>query len=122
MNFHLFAIQMPANSSLFKPSVTQPFSQTPYDLNNELLVCYPGNGLNNQPFDEQTVLDHLKTELVRYSDPHCIEHSNNGNIQLTNHWKFIIQAINHATYDLIIGLNFVRIFTSETSINISLKI
>ena len=48
-NFHLFANQMPANSSLFKPwpekrtksllfkpSVTQPISQTPYDLNNEL--------------------------------------------------------------------------------------
>ena len=29
---------MPANSLLFKPSVTQPFSQTPYDLNSKLLV------------------------------------------------------------------------------------
>ena len=87
MNFHLYAIQMPANSSLFKPwpeygtksllfkpSVTQPVSQTPYDLNNELLVryssyglinkllvYYSGHGLNNEPFDEQTVLDYLNT-------------------------------------------------------------
>ena len=35
----------------------QPISQTPYDLTNE-------------PFDEQTILDHLNTELVFYSDPH----------------------------------------------------
>ena len=27
--------------------------------------------MNNEPFDELTVLDHLNTELVRYSDPHC---------------------------------------------------
>ena len=88
---------MPANSSLFKPwpeyrtksllfkpSVTQPISQTPYDLNNELLVRYSGHGLNNEllvrysghglnnePFGNRTILDHLNTELVRYSDPHC---------------------------------------------------
>ena len=37
-NFHFFAIQMPGNSLVFKPSVTQPTSQTTYDLNNELLV------------------------------------------------------------------------------------
>ena len=62
----------------------QPISQTSYDLNNELLirysshglntellVRYSGHGLNNEPFDEQTNLDHLNTELVRYSDPHC---------------------------------------------------
>ena len=86
---------MPANSSLFKPSVTQPISQTPYDLNNELLVRYSGHGLNNkllvrysghglnnEPFDEPTVLDHSNTELVRFSDLHCsklnvnVEHSN----------------------------------------------
>ena len=73
-NFHLFANQMPTNSSLFnpwpeyrtkcllfKPSVTQPFSQTTYDL-------------NNKPFDEQTIFDHLNIELVRYSD----QYLNNG--------------------------------------------
>ena len=37
----------------------QTISQTPYDLNNE-------------PFDEQTNLEHSNTEIVRYSDPHCI--------------------------------------------------
>ena len=49
-----------------------PFSyHTFYHLNSEILVCYSRHGLNNRPFDEQTVLDHLKTELVGYSDPHC---------------------------------------------------
>ena len=97
-NFHLLAIQMPDNSSLFKPwpeyqtksllfkpSVTQPISQTPYDLNSKLLVCYSSHvlnkellvrysshDLNNKPFKEQTVLDHSNTEIVCYSDPHCI--------------------------------------------------
>ena len=47
-NFHLFAIQMLANSSLFKPSVTQPICQTPYDLNNKLLVRYSSRGLNKE--------------------------------------------------------------------------
>ena len=50
MHFHLFAIHMPGyvyvglkrecssqagNSSLFKPSVMQPISQTTFDPNNE---------------------------------------------------------------------------------------
>ena len=39
-NLNLFATQMPSNSLLFKPSVTQHISQTTYDLNSELLVCY----------------------------------------------------------------------------------
>ena len=74
-NFHLFAIQMPGKSSLFKPCpeyrtkssvVTQPISQTPYDLNSQLLICYSSHGLNNEPYDEPTVLDHSNTELVRY--------------------------------------------------------
>ena len=59
-----------ANSSLFKPSVMQPLSQTTYDLKSELLVCYSSHYLNNKPFDERTILDHLNTELVGYSDPH----------------------------------------------------
>ena len=50
---------MPGNSSLFKPSVTQPISQTTNDLNNE-------------PFNQQTLLDHSNTVQVCYSDPHCI--------------------------------------------------
>ena len=53
-------------------SIPQSFSQTIYDLNSELLVCYLSHDLNNEPFNEQTILDHLNTELVCYSDPHCI--------------------------------------------------
>ena len=41
-NFHLFATQMPSNRS--------------------------SHDLNNKPFKERTVLDHLNTKLVRYSD------------------------------------------------------
>ena len=33
---------------------------------------YSDHYLNNRPFDYQTTFDHLKTRLVRYSDPHCI--------------------------------------------------
>ena len=51
-------------------SVTQHISQTTYDLNNKLLVPYSSLDLNNKPFDEQTVLDHLNTELACYSDLH----------------------------------------------------
>ena len=63
MNFYLFAIQMPANSLLFKtwpeyrtksllfkPSVTQPISQTHFDLNSELLVRYSSHVLNKKTF------------------------------------------------------------------------
>ena len=49
----------------------QPISQTTYDLNSELLVGYSSHGLNHEPFDKQTILDHSNTELVCYSDPHC---------------------------------------------------
>ena len=86
---------MPANSLLFKPSVTQPISQTPYDLNNELLVRYSshgpnnkllvrysGHGSNSEPFDERIVLDHLNTELVASQIPTVLfKKSENG---LTN--------------------------------------
>ena len=44
---------------------------TLYHLNSKLLVRYSRHGLKNRPFDKQTVLDHLNTELVCYSDPHC---------------------------------------------------
>ena len=43
--------------------------QTFYHSNSELSVPYSRHGLNNVHFNEQTVLDHLNTELVRYSDP-----------------------------------------------------
>ena len=69
-------------NSLFKPSVTQPISQTIYGLNSRLIVCYSGHvlnnvllvrysshDLNNKPFQEQTILDNSNTELVRYSVP-----------------------------------------------------
>ena len=62
----------------------QPISQTTYNLNSELLVRYSSHVLNNELlfrysshdlknklFEEPTVLDHLNTKLVRYSDPHC---------------------------------------------------
>ena len=46
--------------------------------NSELLARYSRHGLNNGPLDERTVLDHLNTKWVCYSDPHCkcfkIEH------------------------------------------------
>ena len=42
-----------------------------YVLNNKLLDRYSSHDLNNKPFKEQTVLDHLNTELIPYSDPHC---------------------------------------------------
>ena len=49
-----------------------PFGyQSLYHSNSELLVHYSRNALNNGPFDEQTVVDHLNTELVGYSVPHC---------------------------------------------------
>ena len=62
----------------------QPISQTTYlnrellvrypshVLNYELLVCYSSHDLNNEPFKERTVLDHLNTELICYSDPHSM--------------------------------------------------
>ena len=49
-----------------------PFSyQTFNHSNGELLVCYSRHTLNNRPFEEQTVLGHINTQLVRYSDPNC---------------------------------------------------
>ena len=42
-----------------------PFGcQTVYHSNSELLICY-----SRHTFDEQTVLEHLNTKLVCYSDP-----------------------------------------------------
>ena len=47
-----------------------------------LLVGYSRHGLNNGPFDERTVLDHLNPELlVQYSDPHCIQ------LIISRNWK-----------------------------------
>ena len=49
----------------------QLISQTPYDRNSKLLVGYLSHDLNNKPFDEQTILGHLNTELV-----HAIQYQN----------------------------------------------
>ena len=46
--------------------------QTFYHSNSKLLVFFSRHHLNNGPFDKQTVLDHLNTELVCYSNPKCI--------------------------------------------------
>ena len=40
------------------------------------IVRYSSHGLNNEPFNDQTTFDHLNTEQVRYSDPHCITEKN----------------------------------------------
>ena len=36
-----------------------------------IIVCYASHDLNNEPFNNQTVFDHLITKLVFNSDPHC---------------------------------------------------
>ena len=41
-------------------------------LNNKIFVLYSSHGLNNEPFNDWTVFNHLNTELVCYSDPHFI--------------------------------------------------
>ena len=38
-----------------------------------MVVRLSNGGLNKEPFDERTVFNHSNTELVRYSDPHCIQ-------------------------------------------------
>ena len=38
-------------------------------FNNELIVCYSNHDLNNIPFGDQTVFNHLNTKLVLYSVP-----------------------------------------------------
>ena len=45
------------------------------NLTNTIYVLAIGHGsydLNNKSLNNQTGLDHLNTELVRYSDLHCI--------------------------------------------------
>ena len=50
-----------------------PFGyRTFYHSSSKLLVRYSRHGLNNGPFNKLTVLDHLNTKLVCYSDSHCI--------------------------------------------------
>ena len=39
---------------------------------NQMVVRYSNGCLNKEPFDKQTVFNHSNTELVRYSDTHCI--------------------------------------------------
>ena len=52
-------------------SVINDWLPTFYHLNSKLLALYSRHGMNNGPFDEITVLDHLNTQLVCSSDPHC---------------------------------------------------
>ena len=40
------------------------------------------------PFNEQTVLDHLNTKLVRYSDPHCTVGKDAQNSETFENWTF----------------------------------
>ena len=53
--------------------ISQATYQTAHDPNNEHLVHYSGHGLNEEPFYERTILDHLNTKLICYSDTHCIK-------------------------------------------------
>ena len=66
------SIEHQTKSSLFKPSVMQPISLTTFDLNSKFLVCYSSHDLIKEQFKEQTILNHLNTELVCYSDLHCM--------------------------------------------------
>ena len=67
-NFYLFGIQMVAN---WRVQTIQFWTMVKSLVTKWLLVCYSNHSLNTKPFDEP-VLDHVNTQLVRYSDPHCI--------------------------------------------------
>ena len=80
--------------------------QTFYPLNSKQLVCYSRCALNNRPFDQWTVLDHLNTELVCYSDPHCTRlrsvefewshvQSDNMNIWMSDHLVGFLSGITY---------------------------
>ena len=126
--FYLATIQMPGNSWLFKtspeqrtknlqfkPTVMQPISQTTYNLNNKLivhysshgqntnlLVCYSNHDLNNEPFDEQTILNNLKTKLVHYSDP-------DGTLKMVNvktRWKVRMHIYQLGAGKLIVSFRY----------------
>ena len=58
---NLFVIHMPSNCSNYY------FIFSSHVLNNQLLVCYS----TMTRIVEPTILDHLNTELVCNSDPHC---------------------------------------------------
>ena len=49
----------------------QPILQTTYYLNNKPLVRHSSHDLNDEPFNDQTGLDHSNTKLIHYSDPDC---------------------------------------------------
>ena len=53
----------------------QAISYATYDL-KKLLVSHSRHGLNSKPFEYQTVLHHLNTTPVWYSDPHKEFHNN----------------------------------------------
>ena len=58
----------------------------------KLLVRYSSHDLNNEPFNERTVLEHLNTELVGYSDPHWISYETfrMQGIQMAGKLKFML--------------------------------
>ena len=54
------------------------------------IVCYSSHELNNEPTEERTIMDHLNTKLVGYSDPHFIKNLNNkpfNNQTVFNHFN-----------------------------------
>ena len=50
----------------------QAINLATFDLSNKLLFHYSGHEFKKGPHDEQTKYHNLNTELVWYSDPHCI--------------------------------------------------
>ena len=79
-NFHLFGIQMVTDwkvwtiwlASMVLSSGTKCYSVMKLFIipKANYLFCYSRHGLNSRSFNERTVLDHLNTELVFYSDSH----------------------------------------------------
>ena len=52
--------------------------------------------LNNEQLEEGTILDHLNTELVCYSDPHCIGYFNLALVRIID-WQYCCQIL-HIEY------------------------
>ena len=62
--------------------------------------------MNSGPLDDQTVFDHLNTERVRYSDPHCVMSGNMIHKNKIEKWKlattnFINQLYTFEPYHLL---------------------
>ena len=72
---------------VFQAISNATISQSTYDLNNEILVRYSIHGLNNTPFNKQTILDQLKIKLVCYSDPTVVEVEIHSTLSVEGHQK-----------------------------------